>query len=205
MHVHHHHGMAESPVDGPTAEAAFAAPAFTTQAPQFVSLAPPQPSATPSTQELLASVLQQMTAAQTAAPQATSSGELQAIAPYLALGATLDHKLKIKIWEGVYVELGALASTEPEVSVAVRNTGEQTSISLTTVQAKPPATILEWLQRFATFAAVYLERHPAEAPSVFTYMVSIVDLHRRHGFVWRFYIYMHWFNRYIVSSVHCRY
>ena len=165
----------EPAVDGvhsPPAEAL----SFTTQAPQQVSFAAPQLPATPNTQDLLASVLQQMTAA-----QMTPTGEHQAVTPFLVLGSTLEPKIRAKIWEGAYVELGALASSEPAVAVAVSNTGQQPSISLTTVRARPPGNILEWLRRFATYAAVYLERHAAEAPSVLTYMVSIVDMHRRHG------------------------
>ena len=47
---------------------------------------------------------------------------------------------------------------------------------------------MEWLRLFSTYASVYLERHPAEAPSMLTYMVSIMDMHRNHGgFAWRLY------------------
>ena len=169
----------EPAVDGvhsPPAEAL----SFTMQAPQQVSFTAPQLPATPNTQELLASMLQQMTAA-----QMTPTGEHQAVTPFLVLGSTLEPKIRAKTWEGAYVELGALASSEPAVAVAVSNTGQQPSISLTTVRARPPGNILEWLRRFATYAAVYLERQATEAPSVLTYMVSIVDMHRRHGaFAW---------------------
>ena len=65
----------EPAVDGVHSPPAEALP-FTTQAPQQVSFAAPQLPATPNTQDLLASVLQQMTAA-----QMTPTGEHQAVTP----------------------------------------------------------------------------------------------------------------------------
>ena len=138
---------------------------------------------TPTTQDLLSSVLQQMTA------QTAVHGEQSAISPFLVLGSTLDPKIKAKIWEGVYVELGGLSSpTDPTVSVAVSHDGQQPSVSLTPVKAKPPGNIIEWLRLFATYMCVYLQTHASEAPSMLTYMVNILDMHRRHGgFAWRVY------------------
>ena len=41
--------------------------------------------------------------------------------------------------------------------------------------------ILEWICLFGTYAIVYVECHPSESPSLFTFMVKVMDLHRRHG------------------------
>ena len=135
-------------------------------------------------QDLLGGVRQQMTSA-----QAASGGEQHIISPFLVLGSTLDPKIKLKIWEGGYVDLSTLATiTDPSVSVAVTTDGQQPTISLTPVRARPPGNVMEWLRLFSTYASVYLERHPAEAPSMLTYMVSIMDMHRNHGgFAWRLY------------------
>ena len=136
------------------------------------------------THDLLGGVMQQMTSA-----QAASGGEQHIISPFLVLGSTLDPKIKVKIWEGGYVDLSSMATiTDPSVSVAVTTDGQQPTISLTPVRARPPGNVMEWLRLFSTYASVYLEKHPAEAPSLLTYMVSIMDMHRNHGgFAWRLY------------------
>ena len=151
----------------------------------------PQPAAAaipPSVQDLLASVLEQMAAKPAAASaaqhtaqalpiqdmlggvrqqmtsaQAASGGEQHIISPFLVLGSTLDPKIKLKIWEGGYVDLSTLATiTDPSVSVAVTTDGQQPTIYLTPVRARPPGNVMEWLRLFSTFASVYLERHPTE-------------------------------------------
>ena len=147
-------------------------------------LLPPAP---PSSQDLLASILQQMTTPATTAVEydgASGGG----IAQFFVLGATLDPKVKAKIREGAYVDLGSLgAPSEASVSVAMGSDG-QPSISLTPSGARPPASILEWIRLFGVYASVYVERHPAESPSLFSYIVNVMDLHRRHGGVaWRLY------------------
>ena len=122
---------------------------------------------TPITQNLLSSVLQQMTA------QTAVHGEQSAISPFLALGSTLDPKIKAKIWEGVYVELGGLFSpTDRTVSVAVSHDGQQPSVSLTLLRAKPPGNIIEWLRLFSKYKCVYLQTHASEAPFMLTYMLT---------------------------------
>ena len=147
-------------------------------------LLPPAP---PSSQDLLANILQQMTTpASTAGEQDGSSGG--GIAQFFVLGATLDPKVKAKIREGAYVDLGSLgAPSDASVSVAMGSDG-QPSISLTPSRARPPASILEWIRLFSVYASVYVERHPAESSSLFSYIVNVMDLHRQHGGVaWRLY------------------
>ena len=108
------------------------------------------PSAPPASQDLLANVLNQMSASATAVER---QGDMN-LTQFVVLGATLDPRVKAKIREGVYVELGALSSpTDTSVNVAVGADGQPT-ISLTPVRASPPATITEWLRLFATYASV---------------------------------------------------
>ncbi len=103
--------------------------------------------------------MQQITSA-----QAASGGEQHIISPFLILGATLDPNIKVKIWEGVYVDLSALATiTDPSVSVAVTTDSQQPTISLTPVRARPPDDVMVWLYLFSTYASVYLEMHPVDA------------------------------------------
>ena len=143
------------------------------------------PAVQPPAQDLLANALRQMTA-----PPATGEhlGVTTDIAQFFVLGATLDPKVKAKIREGAYVELGSLSSpTGSSVSVSMGTDG-QPSIALTSVRARPPATILEWIRLFTTYASVYVETHPDEAPSLFSYVTVITDLQTRHGgFAWRVY------------------
>ena len=146
-------------------------------------LAPAQPV----TQDLLVNTLRQMAATAPSAPDELRAATSD-IAQFLVLGATLDPKLRAKIREGAYVDLGGLmSSTDTSVSVAMGADG-QPNISLTPVRARPQASISEWLRRFCTYASVYLECLPDEAPVVMTYMVNIMDMQRRHeGFAWRAY------------------
>ena len=58
----------------------------------------------------------------------------------------------------------------------------QPSISLT------PASIFKWIRLFSVYASIYVECHPSESAALFTYMMNIMELHRRHGGVaWRLY------------------
>ena len=144
-------------------------------------LLPPAP---PASQDLLANVLNQMSASATAVER---QGDMN-LTQFVVLGATLDPRVEAKIREGAYVELGALSSpTDTSVNVAVGADGQPT-ISLTPVRARPPATITEWLRLFATYASVYLECHAREAPAIMSYMVIVMDLQQRHGgYAWRIY------------------
>ena len=61
-------------------------------------------------------------------------------------------------------------------------------ISLTPSKMPPPANIYQWLRLFATYAALYTETFPTQAPAMFTYAIRILDLHRQYGgTAWRIY------------------
>ena len=79
-----------------TAETVMGAPAFNVL-PRLTPHEAPRPMLPPTAtkQDLLATVLQQMTAT-----EPSTNGESRIIAPFLVLGSTLDSKLKCKIWEG---------------------------------------------------------------------------------------------------------
>jgi hypothetical protein len=119
-----------------------------------------------------------------ATPQTTGENP---VTNYLVLGATLDPKIKAKVWAGQYVELSSL-SDQSDVKVSVSVNKDDSLISLTPAKSPPPATIYSWLRLFAAYAAVYLERYPAQGPAMFSYTVRIFDLHRQYGGVaWRNY------------------
>ena len=152
-----------------------------------VDLTPMLPPAPTTSQDLMANILHQMTTPTTAGDHGgTAEG---GIAQFFVLGATLDPKIKVKIREGAYVDLGSLCapSSDASVSVAMGSDG-QPSISLTPSRSRQPTSIFEWIRLFGVYASIYVECHPSESAALFTYMVNVMDLHRRHGGVaWRLY------------------
>jgi hypothetical protein len=133
-------------------------------------------------QQILGAALQQMMQG----PTQQLTGE-NPVSNYLVLGAILDPKVKAKVWEGKYIELSSLGDQkEPAVSVAINQ--DDSLISLTPSKVPPPANVYQWLRLFATYAAVYTERFPAQAPSMFTYAIRILDLHHQYrGTAWHTY------------------
>ncbi|KAI0215029.1 hypothetical protein LSAT2_032948, partial [Lamellibrachia satsuma] len=61
-------------------------------------------------------------------------------------------------------------------------------MSMTQPRATPITTVGQWLRAFSTYPNVYVERYPAEAPSMFTCLCRIMDMHKRYGgMAWRVY------------------
>ena len=154
-----------------------------------VDLTPMLPPAPTTSQDLIANILHQMTTPTTTAGEHEGTAE-GGIAQFFVLGATLNPKIKAKIREGAYVDLGSLcALSDASVSVAMGSDGQPT-ISLTPSRGRPPTSIFEteWIRLFGVYASIYVECHPSESAALFTYMVNVMDLHRRHGgVVWRLY------------------
>lgn len=99
----------------------------------------------------------------------------QLIASYLTAGTTLDPRIKAKIWDGQFIELAPL-------SIA-----NDSTVDLEQAQKIKITHIFQWLRLFGTFMAVYLEKpaNQSQAPSMVTYMMAILDLHRTYGgMVW---------------------
>ena len=111
------------------------------------------------------------------------------VSSYLLLGASLDAKLKSKIWSGRYVNLSRLSTKhDPSFSVAVTTEGRSPTLALKPSKSTAPTNIYEWQRLFATYASVYLERNQSEASAMMTYIVRIFDLQRNYGgYVWRTY------------------
>lgn len=108
----------------------------------------------------------------------TSKGE-SALASYMTLGFTLELRVKAKIWGKQFVELSTLV-TVPEKSLAVTfDSSDNPMIALSTGKPKGITNIFQWLRLFGTYAAVYLERYPTEAPGVMTYIVHVLDLQKK--------------------------
>ena len=135
-------------------------------------------------QDVLAKALQKIFVPE---DDSVSEGE-ETYSSFLQLGATLDLKIKTKIWAREYVDLTQMNTKEdPSVSVSIQNNG-QPAISLKSSKSAPPNSFYNWLPMFATYAAVYLEKYPSEGSSLITYMMKIMDLSRKyHGYGWRLY------------------
>ena len=92
-----------------------------------VDLTPLLPHAPTTLQDLLANILHQMTTPTTAGEHdgAVRGG----ITQFFVLRATLDPKVKVKIREGAYVDLGSLcAPSDASVSVAMGSDGNRASL-----------------------------------------------------------------------------
>ena len=136
-------------------------------------------------QALLAGALQHLSGA---TPLTPKQGE-SPMTPFLLLGATLDPKIKAMIWAHQYIELGSLASAaEPTVSWTLDPHSQLPQPHVAPARVTPVSTFSAWLRAFCTYASVYVERHPSEAASLFSYIVRIQDMDRRHGgLAWRTY------------------
>ena len=111
--------------------------------------------------------------------------------PFLIAGATVNKKIKTKIWNFEYIELGMFAPSEvaksnkPDLNVDY-DRGNVSQISLTASKAKKASNFYDWLRWFSKYAAIYCQKHSAEAPAIFTYITRIMSLHKENS-VWREY------------------
>ena len=116
-----------------------------------------------------------------------------AISEFLVIGATVDPKIKAKIWEGAYVELGSLIPRQDKKPKMEMSCGTNSQFTLTPARHKQPSTIQEWTDWFATYACIYCEKYPFASSQMFSYLVRIREMHdverALHGnsFTWRAY------------------
>ncbi len=106
-------------------------------------------------------------------------------------GADLDIKIKEKIWEGTYVELGTLIpkpDLPPRLNMSKYN-NDNSQIQFTPQKARMPANIGEWRQWFGVFQAVYCERHEGAGAMLSSYANRIAEMvvDYPNTFVWRQY------------------
>ena len=110
---------------------------------------------------------------------------------YFIAGTVIDIKIKKKIWAREFIELGSLNKPEANGSSVnmAYSAGSMSQISFTPSKPRPPANIYEWVNLFSTFAAVYTQKYPQEAPQLFTYMQRVMSITRSHpaSFIWRIY------------------
>jgi len=115
----------------------------------------------------------------------------EALSMFLIAGATLDSKIKAKIWANEFVELGSLVPKNqlpPGLNIH-SEAGASSQFSITSAKVRQPSNVNEWHRWFAIYAAVYTQKYPTEAPGLFTYITRIFKLKDTHPntYIWREY------------------
>ena len=101
--------------------------------------------------------------------------------------ATMDVKIKRKIWLGQYIDLGCLA---PPSDIKPK---EQQNLLLSLTNSKPrfrpPFSIDEWRRWFCIYATIYTTRYYKSAPQLFEYINRIYGLQAKspNTYIWRLY------------------
>ena len=97
--------------------------------------------------------------------QATPSVPLINLSSQAPLGASIPLKIKEKIWDNQYVDLGLLlgqnhSPDRMNLSVSMdKNAGQCLSL-IPNLRPKPIRNIEDWVSAFIVFTALYTERHP---------------------------------------------
>ncbi len=110
---------------------------------------------------------------------------------YLIRGATVDRRIKNKIWVGEYVDLNSMLPKNDLINSVYMTSqeGVSTNVSLNQKQTKPIGSFGDWFRLFNTYAAIYLEKFPEESSQILTYMdkIYVISLERPLSYVWRTY------------------
>jgi hypothetical protein len=97
----------------------------------------------------------------------------------IPLGASVSSKIKSKIWNNEFIDFRSLQNTREEpLSVSISTGVIQLHQS---PKFKSPISIAQWTDAFLVFAAIYIEKHPAEAPNLLKYGHMIRELQQLHG------------------------
>jgi len=115
----------------------------------------------------------------------------ETLSSFLVAGATLETKIKAKIWSNEFIELGSLIpknQVPPGLNIHTE-AGASSQFSITSSKVRQPSNVAEWHRWFSIYAAVYTQKHPDEAPGLFTYICRIIKLKDQYPntFLWRDY------------------
>ncbi len=144
--------------------------------PATASATPTNPAVTDSSnmQEALLSLMTAMEQ-----PPNNSAGE-ELLSHHFTLGTTLSTRVKQRIVSGQYVDLTTM-STEKDSAPSLRFGSNEAPTLIYATKPKKIENIFDWINQFGMYAAVLLGAHPTLAPSMITYIVRIVQLHKRYG------------------------
>ena len=138
---------------------------------------------------LMSHALREMYDYELSAPVDRDTGDV--LRPFLIAGATVNKKVKAKIWNFEYIELSLLASNDafrpnkPDMNVDY-DKGEVSQISLTSSKARKATNFFDWLRWFVKYAAIYCQKHSSDSPSLLSYILIILQLNTDHS-CWREY------------------
>lgn len=106
------------------------------------------------------------------------------------LGANLKETTKQKIWDGQFVDFGALLnpSDNQKFHLSIDHFQGNPKLSVEpSVRPKPIYTIEQWTNAFIIYAAVYAEKIPTETPQLLKYASIVRDLANKASFGWKTY------------------
>lgn len=112
----------------------------------------------------------------------TVEGDSECYTNFMVAGFNVDIRTKSNIWSYKYVDLATL---RPKSEMKTNsNSGSTSSNNL-----KPPVNWQDWYRLFTVYAAVYIEKYPAEAVGLLTYMLKIHNFARKDStnYNWREY------------------
>ena len=112
-----------------------------------------------------------------------------------SLGISIPQRIKEKIWNNQYIDLGLLIGQNhlPDkmnlsVSTEKNEVGGGQFLSLTpNLRPKPIKNIDDWMSAFIVFTAIFTERHPYQAPRLMKYMEIVRDLAKKGGLAFKIY------------------
>lgn len=95
------------------------------------------------------------------------------------LAASLSTKVKTKIWNNEYIDFRTIINSREEplsvsISSGVINLHQNNKF-------KTPITMTQWTDAFLVFAAVFIEKFPAEAPHLLKYGHMVREIYHLHG------------------------
>jgi hypothetical protein len=101
----------------------------------------------------------------------------------LPLGATVDRKIKAKIWDDQYVDLNSLIkdSDDDDITFTLSRKSSFLSFASPNHRSKPIEDIQDWTNAFLTLVAIYTERHPTAAPKILKYIKTVRDMESHRG------------------------
>ncbi|MCP3891368.1 MAG: hypothetical protein GY702_21255 [Desulfobulbaceae bacterium] len=105
---------------------------------------------------------------------------------FLTEGVLIDDKIKLKIWNGDYIDLALLRKKLPDPVYRVDNVCPH--VIPPQNKLRPPSNISDWVSLFSIYAEIYVQQWTGAAGDMFAYINRIAGLQKTEsGFIWRHY------------------
>ena len=105
------------------------------------------------------------------------------------LGVSISEKIKNKIWNNEYIDVGFLLgenSTIDKLNLSVTLDSQLLSL-VPNMRPQTIKSIDDWTSAFIVYVAIYTQRHQSEAPKLMKYMETVRDLSARGGLAYKIY------------------